>query len=304
MLRLPPPKALIALEAVVRAGSVTAAAEELCVTHSAVSKQIGQLEEWIGKPLFEPNRRQMIPTSAAQRLSEAAGMAWALIAAAVDEVSRNQQESVLRVLAPATFAMRWLLPRLPETHRELPSTRIRVRQTHTPESWQDIPFDVVVRRGGRCPAQFQATTLFTEDLALVATPGVVEKLDLREAAVLSNLPLLEAETRPGELASWLRAAGVAPARRAMTFPHFYIALEAALAGHGALVAPTLVVEDLLYRGDLCDVSPVHHVPGPTYWVALDSNGPNVAEGRAFVSWLERAARSASTLERYSEQISV
>lgn len=289
MSRLPPAKAIIALEAVVRTGGVSAAADELCVTHSAISKQIAQLEAWVGRPLFEPNRRQMIPTSDGRRLSEAAGMAWALIAAAVDEIDKRQKEKPLRVIAPATFAMRWLLPRLPALKKEMFATEIEVRQTHTGEDWLDIPFDVVIRRGGRCPDGFEQNPLMTEDLALVAKSGVIDRVDFASLESIASLPFLEAKTRPGELSSWLHAHGIKPLREAMAFPHFYIALEAALAGHGALVAPKLVVEDLLTRGDLRQVQSSRNIPGPQYWGALHPSTKNHANGKAFLLWLQAEA---------------
>ncbi|QRM33023.1 LysR substrate-binding domain-containing protein [Microvirga sp. VF16] len=271
---------------------MTAAAEELCVTHSAVSKQIRQIEDWIGQPMFEPNRRQMNPTPAARRISEAAGMAWALIAAAIDHVSRSRQETELKVIAPATFAMRWLLPRLPDFNSSTPSTKIQIRQTHTPEDWLTMPFDVTIRRGGRCPAQFEPVTLLSEQLALVAAPSVVEDLDASDPKALANLVYVEAETRPGELPSWLRHADVTPAHGILRFPHFYIALEAALAGQGAIVAPMLVVEELLHKDLLCDLTPAHRVPGPTYWAAVNPASRNAVAGRVFISWLERMAKIA------------
>ena len=289
---LPSPRAVIALESVVRNGSVTAAAAELGVTHSAVSKQLTSLECWIGCPLFEPDRRQMIPTPAARRLAEAAGIAWGVLAAAVDEVAHRPKGWSLRVIAPATFAMRWLLPRLPAFHAGSPAIKVSVRQTHTPENWQDLPFDVAIRRGDQPSARLATTTFLREELVLVAAAPS----GLREVEGLGKVPLLEADTRPGELSAWLAAArsrlGEVPigTRAGPTrFAHFYIALEAALQGQGALVAPRAVVENLVEEGTLEVLFPQVSVPGRPYWLGFDPKGPKVKAAQQFSAWLLETA---------------
>ena len=285
---LPPSRSIIALESVVRTGSVTAAANELCVTQSAVSKQIASLEAWLGQPLFEDNRRRMVPTRTAQRLAEVTGEAWDLLAAAFEEVAAQSSSTELGVLAPASFAMRWLLPRLPLFQADCPAIKLSVRQTHTRDNWKEMPTDVVIRRGDSAPAALSPKTFLRDELVLVAKAGS----DWTSAGRPGDLAFLEAETRPGELAAWLRAwrattrDGYATSTRMPTrFAHYYIALEAALAGHGALVAPDVVVADLIKDGSLSILFPDIRVQGATYWVGVQPNGPRAREAHAFASWL-------------------
>lgn len=288
---LPPLKALAALESVVRTGSVSAAANELCVTHSAVSKQIGSLEAWIGKPLFANNRRQMLPTHEAEQLADAAEKAFGLIADAVDAMLHERAATVLQVIAPSTFAMRWLLPRLPEFQAGNPSIKVRVRQTHTPEPWLEIPFDVAIRRGGRMPPDLTVIRLLDEQLGLVVSPKLLARKDAADLSRMTALPFLEAETRPGELAGWMKAAGSGPMRAegAIRFPHFYIALAAALAGRGALVAPITVLGELLAKEELFEPWPGIRLDGSCYKVAYAASGAQSAAAEAFVTWLVRSA---------------
>ena len=293
---LPPPRAVIALESVVRTGSVTAAAAELSVTHSAVSKQIALLEDWIGCPLFEPGRRQMIPTAAAKQLAEAAGIAWGVLAAAVDNVAKRAENWSLDVIAPATFAMRWLLPRLPDFHAGRTGVKVSVRQTSTPENWLDLPFDVAIRRGDPPAPRLATTTFLQEELVLVAAA----RSGLADCDSLDALPLLEADTRPAELTSWLSTArtwmetSVVPAQAApMRFAHFYIALEAALQGQGALVAPRMVVQGLIEEGALTILFPQVRVPGKSYWIGFDPKGTKVKAAQQFSDWLLQMADCTS-----------
>ena len=108
---LPPLKSLVALEAVVRHGSVTTAAAELCVTHGAISKHLAGLEDWLGMPLFLDNRRRMVPTASALTLAEGVGTALTALETSLEAVRSTQggsADAVFQIIAPATFAMHWL----------------------------------------------------------------------------------------------------------------------------------------------------------------------------------------------------
>ena len=289
---LPPLKSLLVFESVVRTGSVTSAAGELAVTHSAVSKQLSLLEEWLGVPLFAEKRRGMTPTSASARLADAAQLAFGQLQDAINEIVPDTAPAPvpIRLIAPATFAMRWLIPRLPDFQAPNRLIDITVQPTHTPENWLDIPFDVAIRRGGLIPMQFRATPLFKEELSLVmcaelARSVVTDRDDLADQ--LHTIGFVEATTRPGELRAWIVNAELPESLtdRTFRFPHFYVAMEAMLSGKGALVAPTLLIEDLLARGDVIEPWPSFRMPGPVYSVMTDPNSPVADEAGAFVTWL-------------------
>src|SRR6516164_11696781 len=116
--RLPPLNAIKAFEAAARLGSFTRAAEELSVTHGAVSRQIRLLEEWLGTSLFMRTSRNAVPTRAGRELLAEAGPALDRLAGATLRVqSSGKASGVLHISALPTFAMRWLIPRLPELQR-------------------------------------------------------------------------------------------------------------------------------------------------------------------------------------------
>jgi LysR family glycine cleavage system transcriptional activator len=290
---LPPLKALLALESVVRTGSVSAAAGDLAVTHGAVSKQIAHLEEWLGRPLFAEKRRGMVPNSAGERLAEAMAQACALLNAAVNDIADQDEAGraepiVLNVVAPATFAMRWLIPRLPAFHAARPTIKVRVRPTHTPEDWDALEFDVMIRRGKPLADRFAPQLLLVESLGLVMSP------ELAKVRHPLELPLAEAETRPGELAAWIRmATGASTIPPAMVFPHFYVALEAALSGAGALVAPVVLVEKLLERGTLLEPWPDRRIPGVAYSIGVNPAAASVGAAQIFAEWLLVSGRAGT-----------
>lgn len=285
MMRNRPPslKALSVLEAVVRNGSVTAAASELRVTSSAVSKQIALLEAWLGQSLMENRRPRAVPTDVARRLSAATGEALEVLDSALDAIRGQPPSRVLVVAAPYSFAIRWLIPRVHGFDR--PGICVRVRPTHTPEDWDALDCDIVIRRGAPIAGQLHAEPLCRECLILVAKP------EIAHLTLDNGLPLIEAETRQGELSAWLKAAGANAtcARSARRYPHFYIALEAALASRGAIVAAQLVVDDLVAKGELIDVYPSIRLPGVDYHVAMKPETSDRVAADAFIDWLMRQA---------------
>jgi LysR family transcriptional regulator, glycine cleavage system transcriptional activator len=286
--RLPPLKSLLFLESVVRTGSVTAAADKLSITHSAVSKQLSQLEAWMGRPLFVEKRKGMIPTADVGRLAAVLGDAFDEIQEAVDELRPSQLlRSKLQVIAPATFAMRWLIPKLQEFHTPERPVDTMVRPTHTPDNWLDMPFDVAIRRGGTIPAQFSPRHLFTETLSLVVSARSSGDREEIAREGLAEIGLLDAVTRPGELKTWLKAAGLPSslARQALKLPHFYIALDAMFAGRGALVVPTFLIEDHLMRGEIVEPFPELRVEGPAYQAFTNPASRESEAAASFVDWI-------------------
>lgn len=287
--RLPPLKSLLFLESVVRTGSVTAAAEELSITHSAVSKQLSQLEIWLGLPLFVEKRKGMIPTADIARLAAVLCSAFDEIGDALDEVQpASARQPTLQVIAPATFAMRWLIPKLPEFHTSERRVDTMVRPTHTPDNWLEMPFDVAIRRGGIIPPQFSPQHLFTETLSLVLPAQRLDEARTVKKETLTEIGLLDAATRPGELRAWLRAAGLpgGMARQALKLPHFYIALDAMFAGRGALVVPRFLIADQLSRGELVEPFPQWRVEGPSYQIFTNPSLPATESARYFIDWLK------------------
>lgn len=286
--RLPPLKSLLFLEGVVRTGSVTAAADELSITHSAVSKQLSQLEAWIGTPLFVEKRKGMIPTADIGRLAAVLGNAFDEIHDVLEELRPSRiQHAKLQVIAPATFAMRWLIPKLQEFHTTERPVDAMVRPTHTPDNWLDISFDVAVRRGGNIPTQFSPRQLFTETLSLVVPARLVSDGKVIGKEDLAEIGLLEAVTRPGELKTWLKAAGLSGStpRKALKLPHFYIALDAMFAGRGALVVPTFLISDHLMRGEVVEPFPELRVEGPAYQVFANPASREGEVAASFVEWI-------------------
>jgi DNA-binding transcriptional LysR family regulator len=143
--RLPPLNALRVFEAAARAESFSAAADELCVTHGAVSRQVGQLEAWLGHDLFERRGRRVVLTAPGRAYLSEISAALDRIALATDEHLRVTRQQIIRVNAPTTFALRWLLPQL--SHFQLSNPAVEVRLTTSDEPIERLrdECDVAIR---------------------------------------------------------------------------------------------------------------------------------------------------------------
>ena len=283
---LPPLKALVALECVVRHRSVTHAAEELCVTHGAVSKQLSTLADWLGQPLFLDNRRRMIPTPAALQLANAIETGLLHITDALDELDRTgHTDHKLQTLAPASFAIHWLIPKLPMLRAHGLRMKAHVRYTHTNEHWQDLPYDLAIRADNVLPDGHVERPLFRDRLGLLAAPDIADAI--RTIEDLKTVTLLESETRPGELNRWMARAGLRRSTLGQieVFEHNYIAIEAALAGQGAVVGPLNVLDNHIARGALLRLFPEIDVSGPRYTAVYIPRSANARQIGAFLSWL-------------------
>src|SRR5690349_7509003 len=141
---LPPLNAIKAFEAAARLGSFTRAAEELNVTHGAVSRQIRLLEEWLGVRLFLRTYRNAVSTRAGQDLlAEASPALDRLAGAALRVQSGARTRGSLCVSALPTFAMRWLIPRLPKFQRDHPALELRIVSASTTAEQFRMDADVV-----------------------------------------------------------------------------------------------------------------------------------------------------------------
>jgi len=287
--RLPPHRSLLALECVIRTGGVTAAAAELGVTYSAVSKQLAVFQDWLGQPVFADKRHGMVPTVPVAQFATAARQAFDQLQVSVDALKPERKSTPsLRVIAPASFAMRWLMPRLLDFQPSGRSIDVMVRPIHTREDVSDIPFDVAVGYASATPAGVQSVPFVTEQFGLFVAPDIAPSVghDLDREYLRGTL-LIEAATRPHDKAKWLERARIDPRTipGGTIYPHLHIAIEAMLAGKGALIASSFILGDLLHKGEVIEPWPQLRVPGPNYVLAVAASPMTRDVANMFVGWL-------------------
>lgn len=285
--RLPPMTALRAFEVAARTGSFTAAANELGVTHGAVSKQIQALEEWLGQTLFVRSGQRMVPTLHGRAFAREISEAFDRIADAARRYGSITATQVLRVNAPASFAMRWLIPRLPQFYAKHPHTEVRISTSSALNETLRGSFDLAIRRGSQPWEQYSAKRFLDEVNTLVASPALLKRLPLRRLDDLSKHTILSTESRPGDWEDWLLAAGYsgpAPARQER-YDHYFVVLLATLDGFGLSIGPMPVLAHDVQLGRLCTPFPKITVRRPSYFVLtpLDADKPPIMY--SFIDWL-------------------
>ncbi|MCE9650174.1 MAG: transcriptional regulator GcvA [Parvibaculum sp.] len=289
---LPPLGGLRAFEAAARLGSVTAAADELCVTHGAVSRHVRAIEDWAGVALFERIGKRLKLTEAGRAYRDALSVAFDGIAAAsarLKETSRRTR--LLTVNALPTLAMRWLLPRLASFQAR--EHGVELRLITSDERIDRLPqgsFHVAIRRElAVWPKGFAGAPFLAEREIPVCAPKLAKALKIKTAADLARATLLHADTRPGAWTRWLEAAGAASVEKnagRQRFDHFYLALQAASDGLGIALGPLPLIADDLASGRLVAPLKGPALPSRAYcWVAPEATTRDPAVV-AFCKWLE------------------
>ncbi|SAK80875.1 LysR family transcriptional regulator [Caballeronia pedi] len=287
---LPSLNALRAFEAAGRLGSFKEAAAELHVTHGAISQQVRLLEAWLGAPLFERHNRRVVLTPAARAyLAEIAPLFDQLAQATARYGLSEAVARTLNVNAPATFTLRWLVPRLEKFRARRPDVEVRVETSNEPvESLKDS-YDIVIRGG---PDTFYGYAMrpFLEEKRLpVCSPALLRRVPLRTPEDLRRHTLLHTSSLPRVWPDWLAQVDM-PAlmpSAALTFDHFYLTLQAAVDGLGIAMGPTALVADDLASGRLVAPFDGPRLPSRSYctYVADEKIADDLIV--QFRAWLER-----------------
>ena len=277
--RLPSLNALRAFEAAGRRGRMTLAADELNVTHSAISRQIQHLEEVLGVSLFEGPKNRLRLTEAGQTLLPGLVAAFDQIDMSVRSVA-DTADGALDVSCPGTFTMRWLIPRLYRFQAEHPDIDVRLTASSRPVDFSRDGFDVAIRVGtAPWPDGADVIPLFPEQTGPVVAPSL--------ASTVSGLPVLHTKTRLRAWGDWLTRSGIAiDGGPRVEYEHFYFMLEAAGAGLGVCVAPWPYV-----TGDIRDnrlAAPFGFIDSGHEYVAL-RRARRTRKSVIFCEWLRAEA---------------
>ena len=264
---VPSLNALRAFEATARRRSMTLAAEELCVTHGAVSRQIKSLEAALGIALLTRSGRSIEPTPEGLRLAEGLRAAFSLMDATIEHV----RPSPLVLSCSSSIAMCWLIPRIPGFYQRNPDTELNLDLNYDRVDFARQNISVAIRVSSiEAPPNALIRGLGTEWIGPVCSPEYLASTKLEQPADLSQALLLFTKTRSNAWADWLVASenervALKPQR---SFEHFYLMIQAAAVGLGVALVPHMLAINDLESGRL--VAPFGFVPGPRQlflWIA-------------------------------------
>jgi DNA-binding transcriptional LysR family regulator len=279
---LPPLNALRAFEAFGRHGKMTSAAEELFVTHGAVSRQIRQLEEWLGYPLTEGPKTQLRLTPQAQRLLGAATTAFDLIHETAGRTPVGRRE--LRVGCHGTMAIRWLIPRLGRFQEACPHIHLELRELTGEGDLETFDVDAVIQVRNSRSAGEEHIPVMANWYGPVLSPRRWATFGEDKGRLLAE-SRLHTQTWPQAWDNWERIAKTVlpPPIAERSFDHFSHMLEAAAAGLGVAMAPWIFVADDVAAGRLA--APLGFVRAPGRVVLARAAGRSNPTLDAFAAWL-------------------
>ena len=286
--KLPPLNALKGFEATVRRSSVREAAEELCLTHPAVSHQIQLLENDLGLPLFSREGRNIVPTPEGRMLYGHVRKALEMLIEGAEGVRRAHADQPLRIQTYVTSSLRWLAPWIPQFVAKYPQIKLLL-STCAPD-WEfdetlgDVGLVYCETEPGR---DYHWVPLFDYVLSPVCAPSMRARLgtDPKPQDLLA-LPLIVTYSETRNWDAWLRSAGVEGTPEApVIVDTLALALEMALDGSGVALANGPFAEPELRSGRL--VHPVTHefrCPG-SWGVICRADMKDHPRVRPFIDWI-------------------
>jgi LysR family transcriptional regulator, glycine cleavage system transcriptional activator len=284
---LPPLTTLRSFEAAARFASFSKAAEELHVTHGAVSRAIRQLEDHLGLKLFVRRTRQVVLTPVGATYAAGVRDALERLSAATRALARDEAKGDLTVSTLDSFASKWLVPRLFRFRRAHPEIDVRLQTSDREANFETDGVDLGIRLGnGKYPG-LATSLLMEEDIFPVCRPHFLEgPHPLRKPKDLRHHTLIHDDYFIS-WAMWLKLAGAEDidAERGPVFMSSDLAIQAAIQGDGVALARSALVEDDLIAGRL--VKPFElTLPGVSaYYVVCPARSLERKKVRAFRDWL-------------------
>ncbi|MFT4269265.1 MAG: LysR family transcriptional regulator [Xenophilus sp.] len=291
--RLPSLLALRCFEAAARLENFSRAAEELHLTHGAVSRAVRLLEDELGVALFERRSRRVFLTDAGRKLARAVGDGFDLMRHAVAGLRASARQARRWVLScEPTLLMRWLIPRWPRFQARHPEIDVHLVAGGGPFSFAR-GIDLAIRRDDfPWPEGYHAETLFAEKVGPVCRPDKVASwfsTKKATAALRADAPRLHSRTRPGAWKTWASSTeNPMPEASGQTFEHFYFSLQAAVAGLGVAIGPWHLVRDDLDSGVLA--APLGFIEdGSRYCLLSPKPLPSDGPQADLLAWLRAMA---------------
>jgi LysR family transcriptional regulator, glycine cleavage system transcriptional activator len=282
--------------AVGRRMSITLAAEDLCLTQSAVSRQVHALEEAMGLKLLNRGYRSISFTAEGERLFRVADMAVRQLQDVMGALDARGIGKPVTISASIGVTALWLLPRLASLHRRFPGIDVRVAANNKLLDLRDDSVDIAIRYGPEGTEPEGAERLFGEELVPVAHPSLGLS-GIAPAKVVASQVLLEFEDARRPWMQWqarLRALGLEAVkpRGMLRFNQYDQVVYAATGGQGVALGRRPLIEPMLKDGRLVELPWGGKVAQPryAYWLIL-ANGGASEDVATVAQWIREEAVS-------------
>lgn len=290
--RVPSLNQLRAFEAAARHESIKMGAEELCVTPAAVGHQIKGLELELNTTLFRRKTRKVELTEAGRALSKALAKALDIVEHAVAQARTPQLTGTLKITIAPFFGNRWLLPRLPDFHKQHPGIEIKPSLSFDYVDLRKSDFDAAVRYGAGDWEDMSSVQICNDVVSPVCAPQLIEgrKLPLSVQDILA-MPLACGARWREDWSAWAMAAGadLSNPEEIVEYESRAFMFDAALSGQAVILADSRMTAADVAAGSLVPLSPIKvERPQGLYVVSEATPSPN-PELQVFTNWLEHQA---------------
>lgn len=302
---IPSTTALITFEAAARLGAFSKAADELCLTESAVSKQMNKLEAYLGVDLFERAHGRITLTQAGEGYAAEVRRALDKIEATTQAVVNfHQGRKELRIAALPTFSNKWLLPRLKSFSELHPDVIVNISGRMEPFPFHEAEFDAAVHFEDPTWQNVRKFELFSEELIAVVSPKHFDPQSWLDD--VESIPLLKKATREDAWRRWFETAGIThPAPTSGPYyDSFATLIEAVRSGMGISLVPRLYVTQELKSGDLVQPCPHTLKAEKTYTIIAPDRDGYSPSLQKFIEWLRAEARSFQITRDTVEPVSI
>ena len=288
--RLPPLTSLAAFDSICRLSSFTKAANELCLTQAAVSRQIIALERHLDVVLFERRAHDVVLTAEGKAYARTVNPAINSIGDATAAI-RSKQTNKLIIFSEPCIMNYWVTPRVSKYQGQFPHTTITLLTSEQPIDEATEVFDIGLQYGDVNKSTFEQQAKWSDEIIVVACPEIHSQLpeDVKLTDLL-GFPFVHTDrTGPGwtSWSSFYSDFGeVFPEDlTCLLFNNYHSSIDAAIHGAGLLLGWKFVVEQVMREGKLLQVGDFT-IPSPDdQYMYTKKNGPNTKSAKAFIQWV-------------------
>jgi len=290
--KFPPPNALLAFEASARNESFTEAAHELNVTRVAISRQVKQLEDFLGIDLFTRGQRSIQLTAAGRRLSRVSSTSFQSIIDEIETIKSNSDDGLITFATTSGISTYWLMPRIGRYREIDPDADFRLLTSYDLINLVQSNVDIAIRYGDGIWPGVSATLLQRQMIFPACTPAFLNKHGpFSSLEALSKVPLLNYETAADPSSSWpnyFRDMGevLGDGPRMSSYESFINFVQAVLDGQGVGLLGTPLMQQFIDSGVLVPAIDVEPLTQRGYYLCTPMGITPSSTVNRFCDWLK------------------
>ncbi len=291
---------LYSFECAARYQSYSKAATELCISQAAVSQQMRQLEETLGKKLFIRKNKSMLLTQQGQSLLLTSQKAFDIIEKGIKNITTEEVAGTLTISSTQAFTALWLMPKLKKFSKKYPDIKIRVLSSAHFENLKEQHIDLAIRFGNDVPKNTDSSLsceYFGEDAVYpVCSSELAKKLTFNSPADLLKTWLVTID-KPGyyDWSTWFNKTdtqGYQSHQQWTTVQSTDMALNAVLNGHGVTLAALYLCAEKLQTGQLVIPVNISHPNLVKRYFVFDPHSAKIARLAIFTRWLKEEMQTS------------